>query len=108
MRDPGGREPPCFKPAHPLPGHPMALAAAPQRPAPVPRDLFSECRHGIDIAGNRVVGDVPAHHAAQPFSLLWDWPVTPPPNQGVHLSQLPRHLLPHPPPPQRASSPPPL
>ena len=29
MRDAGGREPPCFEPAHPLPGHPVALAAAP-------------------------------------------------------------------------------
>jgi hypothetical protein len=71
----------------------VALAAAPQRPVPVPRDLFSECRHGGDVAGNRVVGDVPAHHAAQPLSLLWDGPVTALPEQGVHLAQLGRHSL---------------
>src|SRR5450755_2588009 len=93
MRDAGGREPPCFEPAHPLPGHPVALAAAPKRPVPVPRDLFSECRHCVDVAGNRVVGGVPAHHAAQPLSLLWDGPVTALPEQGVHLAQLGRHLL---------------
>ena len=93
MRDAGGREPPCFESAHPLPGHPVALAAAPQRPAPVPRDLFSECRHGMDVAGNRVVRDVPAHHAAQPLSLLRDGPVTALHEQGVHLAQLGRHSL---------------
>src|SRR5256885_7240410 len=70
MRDPGGREPPCFESAHPLPGQAVTLAAAPKRPAPVPRDLISESRHCGDVAGNRVVGDVTAHHTAQPFSPL--------------------------------------
>src|SRR5664279_341307 len=72
MRDAGGREPPRFEPAHPVPGQAVALAPAPQRPTPVPRNLLAECRHGVDVAGNRVVGDVSAHHAAQPVSLLGD------------------------------------
>src|SRR5271166_3788043 len=93
MRDAGGREPPCFESAHPLPGHPVALAAAPKRPVPVPRDLFAECRHGLDVAGDRVVGGVSAHHAAQPLSLLWDGPVPALHEQGVHLAQLGRHFL---------------
>ena len=82
-----------FEPAHPLPGHPVALAAAPQRPVPVPRDLFAERRHRGDVAGDRVVGGVPAHHAAQPLSLLRDGPVTALHEQGVHLAQLGRHFL---------------
>src|SRR5438552_16791667 len=77
MRDAGGREPPCFEPAHPLPGQAMALAPAPQRPAPVPRELVPECRHSTYVAGNGVRGDVSAHHAAQPLSLLCDGPMPP-------------------------------
>ena len=70
----------------------MALTPAPQRPAPVPCYLFPECRHGVDVAGNGVVGDASAHHAAQPLSLLCcDGPVTALHEQGVHLAQLGRH-----------------
>src|SRR5674536_385061 len=42
--------PPRFEPAHPVPGQAMALAPAPQRPTPVPRNLLAECRHGVDVA----------------------------------------------------------
>ena len=79
--------------AHPLPGHPVALAAAPQqRPVPAPRDLFPD-RTQHDAAREARHGGVPAHHAAQPLSLLWDGPVTALHEQGVHLTQLGRHSL---------------
>src|SRR5664280_2716556 len=104
MRDAGGREPPRFEPAHPAPGQAVALAPAPQRPTPVPRNLLAECRHGVDVAGNRVVGDVSAHHAAQPVSLLGDGPMTPSHDQGFHLAQLGRHSFSDRLPPQREPS----
>src|SRR6266508_1622064 len=71
----GGREPPIRVAAHLLPVHAVSLAAAPQRPVPVPRELVAEGRHLVDVARDRVVGEVASHHRPEPASLCLDGPV---------------------------------
>src|ERR1700730_18950698 len=63
MHDAGARKPSFSKPVHALPVEAMALAAAPQRPVPVPDDLVPEGLHRFDVAGHGVVNEVPSHHA---------------------------------------------
>src|SRR6266566_6492513 len=62
--------PPGRDAVHPGPGDPGALAAVPQRLAPVPDHLGAEGVHRIAVAGHRVVGLVPAYHGGQPSSLV--------------------------------------
>jgi len=65
-------QPPGHETACPLPVQRRALAATLKRPVPVPRDLGSESRDGVDVARHTVVGEVPMHHASQPAPLLRD------------------------------------
>src|SRR6266508_3484339 len=71
----GGREPPIRVAAHLLPVHAVSLAAAPQRPVPVPYGLVADGRHLVDVARDRVVGEVASHHRPEPASLCLDGPV---------------------------------
>jgi hypothetical protein len=57
-------------PVHSFPVDPGFLAAAPQRPPPVPGYQETEGRHCLDAAGHGVVRHMPAHHAGQPAALL--------------------------------------
>ena len=67
-----GGQPPSCEAIHPLPGEPVALAAAPERLEPEPCHLRPEGRHRVDVAGHGVVGEVPSHHACQPSPLFGD------------------------------------
>jgi hypothetical protein len=59
-----------LRPGHPFPVDPGFLAAAPQRPPPVPGYLVAEGRHCPDAARHGVVRHMPVHHAGQPAALL--------------------------------------
>src|SRR5665213_1244311 len=72
MHGAGRREPPFDVEAHPAPVDPGALAAAPERIEPVPSHLVTERLHGIGVAGNGVVGEMPSHHGAEPAPLFGD------------------------------------
>src|SRR5215216_5298287 len=71
----GGREPSFRVAAHLLPVEAVSLAAAPKRPIPVPHELVAEGRHLVDVARDRVVGEVASHHRPEPASLCLDGPV---------------------------------
>src|SRR5512133_2854503 len=71
----GGREPPIRVAAQLLPVHAVALPAAPKRPMPVPHELVAEGRHLVDVARDRVVGEVASHHRPEPASLCLDGPM---------------------------------
>ena len=73
------------------PGRRWRLAAAPQRLAPVPGHLVAEGLDRLAVAGHRVVGHVPAHHAGQPSALLRDGLVQAPPELVFNLLQLRPH-----------------
>src|SRR5487761_1623974 len=88
MHDAGRGQPPIGDPAEALPGHPTALASAPQRLPPVPSHLIAKGRHRVDAAWHRVVGEMSSHHACQPSPLLGDGPVPASPKLGFHLLQL--------------------
>src|SRR5690242_10806973 len=76
--------------AHPLPGEPVPLAAAPQRPEPQAPHLVKEGRWCI-VAGPGVVGEVASQHTRQPPSLLRDGCMPAPPQLVVDLPQLGPH-----------------
>src|SRR5664279_2622877 len=57
----GGWYPSFRETVHPFPGHPRALAAAPQRLEPVPRHVVPEGRHRVGVAGHGVIGGRPEY-----------------------------------------------
>src|SRR6059036_3110191 len=75
VRDAGGREPSVRVAAHPLPVEAVSLAAAPERPVPVPHELVAEGHDLVDVAGHGVVGEVSSHHAREPASLCFEGPM---------------------------------
>src|SRR5213082_2044799 len=68
---PGMRIANCSEPSirvscHPLPVQAGLLAAALKRPAPLPHELLAEGGHLVDVAWDRVVGEVSPHHRHEP------------------------------------------
>jgi hypothetical protein len=56
-----------------IPGGVVLLTATLERTPPEVHDMVSKRTQACDIGWYRVVGEVPAHHSAQPSALLRDW-----------------------------------
>jgi hypothetical protein len=72
MQDAGRGKPSSDEALHPLPGEPVALAAAPKRLEPEPSDLAVEAADGPTVAGHGVLGEMSPHDARQPPPLVGD------------------------------------
>ena len=87
-------QPPLDKPAHPLPGDVPCMTAPRQRAVPEPADLEPEHDDRRAVHGHPVVASVPTYNLAQPCAHHWDRIVQPPPQLGLHLTELRLQPLP--------------
>src|SRR3954451_231179 len=78
----------------PLPGRVVLLAAVPKRAPPEVGDLVPEGRECPDVGGHRMVGEVAGDDLFQPFPLLGDRLVHPPPQLPLDLLELRRPAVP--------------
>src|SRR5881409_3070151 len=81
-------QPPLDEPAHPLPGDVPCMTAPRQRAVPEPADLEPEHAYRRAVHGHSVVASVPTHNLTQPCTHHWDRIVQPPPQLGLHLTEL--------------------
>jgi hypothetical protein len=70
MKHAGVREPAFDESRCTDPGGAIALAAAPKRFVPVPRNLDPERVESFDVRGDGVVREISAHHVTQPLTLI--------------------------------------
>ena len=76
------------------PGGVVLLATALKRTSPEVHDMVPKCTQARDVGGHRVVGEVSAHHLAQPVTLLRDRFVHASPQFFLDGSQLGPHPVP--------------
>src|SRR5215831_2639496 len=70
MGDARPGEPTTGERGDPRPCRAILLAAPPKRAQPQARDMIAERDQGLRVGRHRVIGEEPAHHLAQPTSLL--------------------------------------
>src|SRR2546428_10281281 len=72
----------------PAPGDVPCMTAPRQRAVPEPADLEPEHGDRRAVHGHSVVASVPTHNLTQPCAHHWDRIVQPPPQLGLHLTEL--------------------
>jgi len=72
MDDAGFGEPAILQHGHPLPAHPVLLAAPPKHVPPQARDVKAEGRQGGEVGRDGVIGIEAPHHLFQPAPLCID------------------------------------
>src|SRR4029077_6456860 len=93
VEDPGFGEPLVCERPNLLPGHPVFLAAPPERTPPEIDDVVAEGHEGADFGRRGVVVGEAADHLLEPLALFADRPMHPPSQFFLDFLELGPHAV---------------